>query len=69
LIYTLNRYGLYGDAAFGREVIPFTFTQAAGTTSALTFKTQFNRSAGTGTVYVNTDSVAIGRIIVVEVTA
>jgi hypothetical protein len=66
-IYTMNRFGLYGESSFGREVLPIAFTQAAGTTSTLTFKTQFNRSSGTGIVYANTDSAIIGRIIVVEV--
>ena len=65
----LARFGLYADGSFGREINAFSHVETAGTTSALTFKTQFNRSSATGTVFANTDSLVEASIIAIEVSA
>ncbi len=63
----MARFGLYADGSFGREINAFSHTQTAGTTSALTFKTVFNRSSVSGTVYANIDNLVTSSIIIIEV--
>jgi hypothetical protein len=66
-IYYINRYGLTDDAASG-DGSHFTakYLDSPATTSAITYKTQFNRNGGASVVYAQLDSDA-STIVLMEI--
>lgn len=68
-IYYINRYGLTDTGAAGSgSYFTVCYLDSPATTSALTYKTQFNRQAGNATVYAQLDS-DVSSIVLMEIAA
>ena len=52
----VNYLGYSNAATFYNIYAPWTYLDSPSTTSATTYKTQYNRSNGSGTVYLNLNS-------------